>query len=573
MKQPIIQFTDFTFKYRSQIEPTLNQINLTIYKGEKVVIVGPSGSGKSTLAHCLNGLVPFSYEGESTGTLHIKGKPQQEYTIFDLSKVVGTVLQDADGQFVGLSVGEDMAFILENDCIEQVEMKRRVEEVADRLELTDKLTASLHELSGGQRQRAAIGGVIIDEVEVLLFDEPLANLDPATGKQAMQLIETIHQQTGATVVMIEHRLEDVLHRDVDRIIVMDHGHLIADMAPNELLSNSILEKTFIREPLYLKAAKFAGCTIVPEMHPAHLTTFDLRGQEELIRKWATSSPEQLNEPLGTPLFVAEELSFGYDDKRLQIQDLSLSIYPGEMVAIVGQNGAGKSTLGKLLGGFEKVQNGRILHREEDVTNDSIKQRAERVGVVMQNPNHMLSKHMIFDEVAFGLQLRGFSEDEVERRVHEALEICGLYPFRNWPIAALSYGQKKRVTIASILVLQPEVLLLDEPTAGQDYRHFTEMMHFLQNLQQRGIAVVIITHDMHLMLEYANRAVVMVEGKIIFEGDPLDVLLNEELIEQAYLKETSLFQLAEKVGLENPKQCVEAFVAEERKRRLLWQKNY
>lgn len=571
MRRPVIQFNNFSFKYRSQIEPTLKEIQLTIYEGEKVVIVGPSGSGKSTLAHCINGLVPFSYEGEITGSLFINQQNTATLDLFQLSTSVGTVLQDPDGQFIGLSVGEDLAFVLENDAIEQTEMKQRVQQVAETLSLEDKLTASPHELSGGQRQRVALGGVIINDVDILLFDEPLANLDPATGQQAMELIDEIHQQTNCTTILVEHRLEDVLHREVDRIIVIDDGRIVADDSPDNLLSSDVLERVKIREPLYIKACKLAGCTLDQQQPIANLEKLDISTFTTALQSWSeremVASPEKRE-----PILELKQLNFHYDVGVPILKNINCQFYKGEMVAIVGQNGAGKSTLSKLLGQFEKANEGQILFNGQDISQDSIKQRAERIGIVLQNPNHMISKHMIFDEVALGLQLRGVDEKEIEKRVHDALHVCGLYPFRNWPIAALSFGQKKRLTIASILVLEPEIILLDEPTAGQDYKHYSEMMLFLERLKERGVTIILITHDMHIMLEYADRSIVMKNGEIIFEGSPIDVLTNKQLVEDAYLKETSLFHLATKANIHPPLRLIEAFISTERERRSLWQKN-
>lgn len=565
MKRPVIQFDNFSFKYRSQIEPTLRDIQFTIYEGEKVVIVGPSGSGKSTLAHCINGLVPFSYEGDITGNLYIHQRDAATLDLFQLSASVGTVLQDPDGQFIGLSVGEDLAFVLENDALPQADMKQHVQQVAETLALEDKLPASPQDLSGGQRQRVAIGGVIINDVDILLFDEPLANLDPATGKQAMELIDDIHQRTNCTIVLVEHRLEDVLHCDIDRIIVIDEGRIVADDSPDNILRSDVLERVQIREPLYIKACKLAGCSLDHQQSLTNVEHLDVSSIQNALQSWSDREIVPTSPP-NEPILECKQLNFQYDVGSPILKEINCQFYKGEMVAIVGQNGAGKSTLSKLLGQFEKAYDGHILLNGQDISQDSIKQRAERIGIVLQNPNHMISKHMIFDEVALGLQLRGLPEAEIEKRVHEALHICGLYPFRNWPIAALSFGQKKRLTIASILVLEPEIILLDEPTAGQDYKHYSEMMLFLEQLKQRGVTIILITHDMHIMLEYADRAIVMKNGEILFEGSPIDVLTNQQLVEEAYLKETSLFQLATKANIHPPLRLIEAFISTERERR-------
>lgn len=570
MKKPIIQFKNFTFKYRSQTEPTLQNINLTIYEGEKVLIVGPSGSGKSTLAHCMNGLVPFSYDGDIDGSLIIQGKKSEELDIFSISKIVGTVLQDPDGQFIGLSVGEDIAFSLENDCVSQDEMRKRVIDIAGLVDMDKYLKSPLHQLSGGQKQRVSLGGVMVDQVDILLFDEPLANLDPATGKHAISLIDQIHQESNTTTIIIEHRLEDVLYCNVDRIIVVDEGKIVSDSTPHELLSSSVLETSNIREPLYVKALKYAGCQVTPEIKPAYLETVEIDQCKKKLLSWYEASARPIPSRKTAPILEVDHVSFSYDQNKTTLQNISFSVDKGEMVSIVGKNGAGKSTLSKLICGFEKVQSGQIHYNGVDITNDTIHDRSMRIGMVMQNPNQMISKHMIFDEVALGLVMRGVPEDEIEDRVHQTLKICGLYPFRNWPISALSFGQKKRVTIASILVLNPEVLILDEPTAGQDFRHYTEIMEFLVELNKQGVTILMVTHDMHLMLEYTSRAIVVADGNIIADDLSVNILTNETIIEQANLKETSLFELAIRAGIDEPKEFVTRFISYDRKVRESWQ---
>lgn len=562
--QPVIEFSHFTFQYFSQAEPTLHDINLKIYPGEKILIVGPSGSGKSTLGHCLNGLIPFSYKGEIQGSLKINGHETSTLNIFQLSKMVGTVLQDSDAQFVGLTVGEDIAFALENDNVPCDPMRQRVREVAQMVDMDNWLTNSPFELSGGQKQRTSLAGVMIDDVDILLFDEPLANLDPATGKTAIEIIDNIHKQSGKTILIIEHRLEDVLHRDVDRVIVINDGRIIADMDAHALVASSILQDTGIREPLYVTALKYAGVQVTEDMRAGHIETLQTQFSRDALQTWYGSI--QAGDHLNTrpSILTMEDVSFTYDGVRPVLTEINFDIREGEMVSIVGKNGAGKSTLSKLLCGFEKEDRGRILYRGEDIKDKSIKERAEIIGLVMQNPNQMISKPMIYDEVALGLRLRGVPEEEIKLRVEKVLNVCGLAPFIEWPISALSYGQKKRVTIASILVLDPKILILDEPTAGQDFRHYTEIMEFLVEINHLGVTVILITHDMHLMLEYTPRAIVLAGGRKIADTAAAVVLTDAQVIAEANLKETSLFALSHMAGIENGTQFVQGFIDYERR---------
>lgn len=564
MKKPVIEFVDFTFQYRAQAKPTLNNINLTIYEGEKVLIVGPSGSGKSTLSNCINGLVPFSNEGEISGSLKVKGKETKEMSIFELSNSVGTVLQDPDGQFIGLTVGEDIAFKLENDCVSQEEMKEKVKVVSEIVGIDTHLNSAPYSLSGGQKQRVTLAGVMVGEVDILLFDEPLASLDPATGKSAIELIDQIQKKTNKTILIIEHRLEDVLHCPVDRIIVVDNGRIAADITPGELLSSNLLVETGIREPLYITALKYAGCDIKPEMHPEHIDTLNIDSCREKLKDWYEDTIEDEQKVNNEAILEMRDVKFSYESGKEILHGVSFKINKGEMVSIVGRNGAGKSTISKLICGFYKPTEGQILFNGRDLINDTIKERAEKIGIVMQNPNQMISKTMIFDEVALGLKVRGVPEEEIKNRVFKTLKICGLYEFRNWPISALSFGQKKRVTIASILVLNPEILILDEPTAGQDFKHYTEIMEFLKELNQKGVTIIMITHDMHLMLEYTNRAIVLSNGVKLADDIAANVLTGEEVINKANLKETSLYELAVKAKLDNPRMFVKKFIDYDRR---------
>ena len=565
MDDVIIRFQNFGFQYNAQAKPTLYDINLTVRRGEKILIAGPSGCGKSTLAHCINGLIPFSYKGEMSGSLQICGKVSGEMSLFEISRHVGTVLQDSDGQFIGLTVAEDIAFALENDCVGEPELHDRVRKTAELVNIDSHLHHAPNELSGGQKQRVALAGIMVDDVDLFLFDEPLANLDPATGKSAVELIDEIQKQTGAAVIIIEHRLEDVLHRDVDRIVLMAGGRILADTVPDELLSGNRLEENGIREPLYLTALKYAGVGIRPELKPHSIHSLQLSEKErEKVRSWyREQGPMPRNEERRL-LLQAEQIHFSYQNGHCALDNVSVVIREGELCAIVGTNGAGKSTFSKVICGFEIQQEGTLRFKGEDLCRLSIKERADQIGYVMQNPNQMISKTMIFDEVALGLRTRNVPEDEVKQRVEDTLKICGLWPFRSWPVSALSFGQKKRVTIAAIMVLEPKLIILDEPTAGQDYRHYTEIMEFLRQLNSRGVTVLMITHDMHLMLEYAERALVFHDGRLIADDSSAAILTNPEIVNKASLKETSLYELALLCGVEDGRSFVQRFIDYERR---------
>lgn len=568
MKKPLITFNDFSFQYHSQAEPTLHNIDLTIYEGEKVLIVGPSGSGKSTFAQCINGLIPYSYEGEITGEVTIGDKKLTETSLFDLSFDVGTVLQDTDGQFIGLTVGEDVAFALENDEVPQIKMKAEVDHWTEVVGLNGFLHHRPQDLSGGQKQRVSMAGVLIDEAPILLFDEPLANLDPKTGKETIALIEEIHQKTKTTILIIEHRLEDVLYRSVDRVIVFNEGRIVADLPADELLKTNILTEHGIREPLYITAMKYANIDLETVTYLSTIEKVQAPNLKEQIEKWMKNQTKIPEKKTLLPLLELENVTYQYSrTDRSVLNDVSVTFNRGEILSIVGENGAGKSTLSKAICGFVTPQSGKMSWLGEDFTQFSIKERADKIGFVMQNPNQMISKKMIFEEVALGLTLKGIPKEEINVRVEKVLKICGLYSFRHWPISALSFGQKKRVTIAAILVLEPEMIILDEPTAGQDFKHYTEMMTFLEELNKLGVTIAMITHDMHLMLEYTDRALVLYDGKIIADTTPVKVLTNTELVDRASLKETSLFTFAQHLGMDDPFLFTENFMTYDQEVRL------
>ncbi len=565
----MIKFSDFSFTYKSQKKPTLQGVNLEIKDGEKVLILGPSGSGKSTLGNCINGLIPHVIPGKIEGSLTINGKEVKDSDISDLSKMIGTVLQDTDGQFVGLTVAEDIAFSLENQEMEQEKIYSLVHQTSSIVGMEDFLEVSPDDISGGQKQRVSLAGVLVDDVDILLFDEPLAALDPATGKKAIALIDEVHKRTGKTIIIIEHRLEDVLYRPVNRIVLVDGGSIRMDTTPDKLLSSGLLEECGIRPPLYISALKLAGCTLKPDSGLVSIDSLDVASYSECVRHWFCKQNIKREVSEKEEILSFDHVSYSYTKDRKAVDDVSFSIKRGEMISILGKNGAGKSTMAQLMMAIFSPDEGYITVEGVKANDDNIAKRATKVGYVMQNPNHMISNSMIYDEVAFGLKLKGYPEEEIHKRVINALTLCGLERFYKWPISALSFGQKKRVTIASILVLNPDILILDEPTAGQDYRRYTDLMGFLAKLNKElGITIIFVTHDLHLALEYTPRALVMADGKLLKDGSVSEIFSNPDLLEKANLKETSLFELGRKIGLEQTEvpAFIDAFIAAEEARR-------
>lgn len=547
---PIISFKQFTFKYETQQKPTLIDINLDIYPGEKILILGPSGSGKSTLGNCINGLIPNHFEGTISGECIIDNQLVTEHSIFDISKSVGTILQDSDAQFVGLSVGEDIAFSLENQAVSQVEMAQKVYHAAKIVGVSDMLNQLPYALSGGQKQRVAMAGILHENIKILLLDEPLAALDPKMGEKMVELIDQLNQKKQLTTVVIEHRLEEVLHRSIDRIVLMDKGCIVTITTPNELLHSSLLKEYGIREPLYISALKNIFADVVLQKQIDSLDHIDL-SNPRLIFSNEITTKDQLTKDTMPKLVEIDHVAFSYD-KRPFISIDKLMISVGERIAILGENGSGKTTLARLLTGVCQPNAGQIKRMGNPTT---LKEIAGLIGYVMQNPNHMLVEDIVYDEVKLALEKRNYSETEIDGIVRDVLEITGLYSRRNWPINALSYGQKKRVSVAVVLALRPKCIILDEPTAGQDYAHYREMMEFVQSLNDDyQMTVIFITHDMHLALEYTDRAIVMEDGKIIADDATFSILNNDQLLERASLKKTSIFKLANKLNLD-----IESFI--------------
>ncbi len=560
MTEPIIEFKDFSFKYNSQAEPTLKNINLKINKGEKILLAGPSGSGKSTIGRCLNGLIPNIDQGEVKGKCLVNGKDITSTSLFDFSFTTSTILQDADSQFIGLTVGEDIAFALENDCQPKDKMHQTVNQWASELKIKELLTQSPQSLSGGQKQIVALAGVLVDESPILLFDEPLANLDPASGLKTMAIIDKIQKELNATVIIIEHRVEEVLSQPIDRIILVNEGTIVADQPTNQLLHSNTLEKIGVREPLYLKALTAVDVNLSSIKEVDQISTLPVSEKiSDKLAAWTKQAKITKKEVDNLPLLKLDHVGHQYSKNQpYPLKDVSTTINQGDFISIVGQNGAGKTTLCRTICGFISNE-GKITLKDQNLSDLSIKERAEKIGYVMQDPNQMISQKMIFDEIALGLRLRNVDEETIKQKVDQTLKICGLYPFRHWPISALSFGQKKRVTIAAILVLEPEIIILDEPTAGQDWKTYTEIMSFLKHLNTMGKTIIIITHDMHLMLEYTSRSLAFAKGKLIADTTPIELLTNQALIKEASLKRTSLYDLAKHYNLPDPNKFVQAYI--------------
>ena len=556
----VVKFTNFNFCYQNLADASLSNINLEIFAGEKILIAGRSGSGKSTLLHCINGIIPFSSFGEITGSMIIKGVANPN-GIIAISKKVGTILQDQDSQFIGLSVAEDVAFVLENNAESNETMNQIVQTCLTQVNMQDYSEHSPYELSGGQKQCISLAGILASSPDILLFDEPLANLDPLASANVVQLIEKLNRTEKKTIIIAEHRIEEILEARPDRIIVMEGGKIVFCGTPKEVLSSQILEQTGIRPPLYTQLLKVATPYLVkPEID--NLSQIKQLNPEAIqnIRNWTEqiSLPEISAEQSVTEVLNINNISFSYSPGQEVLKNISFSLARGEIVSILGNNGAGKSSLSYVMSGILRPTAGSILLEGLDISQWTIKQRGAKIGLVMQNHNSMLVKASVKDEVALGLKNLKLAASLIEQKIEQVLRSCNLWGYRNWPTTSLSYGQKKRVTIASMLALDLKVLILDEPTAGQDLRTYHEFMQFLTSLAKSGIAIIVITHDLYLAMEYTSRSIVLAKGEKIADDKPSKVFANQEVLNKAHLKEISLSPLARHAGIA-PELLIQKFI--------------
>ncbi len=540
---PAVTFKNVNFKYRVQSQATLHDVSFAFDYGEKIIIAGPSGSGKTTIGHLINGLIPQSFPGNLDGQILVNDQDVSKLDIFNLSFAVATVLQDTDAQFVGMTVAEDVSFLLENENIDHQTLLKKTNHWLTELNLQSVKNHHPQELSGGQKQRVSMAGVLSSDSKILLFDEPLANLDPAAGRAAIQLISQLQKKLNLTVIIIEHRLEEALKIQADKLVIVSRGKIIANDTPDRVLQSGVVSQVGLREPLYLTALKKAGFDLSLEKHLTDLSSLNQELVSKKISNWLNTQISVKKPNPGQPILSIKNLFFSYP-KQSVFKDFNLDFYAGQITAIVGKNGSGKSTFSNLVTGFLKQDSGQIFFDGQSLDSLSVKERADKIGYVLQNPNQMISQNIVFDEVAYGLKLREVNPEEIKTRVRRVLKISGLDSMRHWPVSALSFGQKKRVTIASVLVLEPQILLLDEPTAGQDYLNYRSIMNFVASLnREHHTSIIVITHDMHLMLEYADRALALVDGKILADDRPAVLLSNLELLKEASLAPTSLYNLA------------------------------
>jgi len=503
-----------TFRYRSRPEPALHDVSLTLERGELLLVAGASGCGKTTLIRCINGLVPRSYKGKLSGRVLLHGQDIAGKPLSRISQIVGTVLQDPERQILGARVSAEVAFGLENLGLPREEIRRRMNEALDYLGISQLRDRETFLLSGGEKQKVALAGVLAMRPSILLLDEPLASLDPASAQEALALFRRLADE-GISIFLVEHRVEDTLSIHPDRVLFMQEGKITYNGPVDGLMGVVDYRQVKLPAPVVIEHAASAP---PPVFEPA----IQPDGRE--------------------PLVTFEDVSFAYEeDGPAIIHDVNLTVRRGDVVALLGPNGAGKTTLIKHAIGLLKPRRGRVLVEGQDTTTISVAQIAHTMGYVFQSPSHMLFAPTVQEELAFGPKNLGYTKKAIAESVALAVDSVNLKGLESYPPLGLSFGQQKRVSIAAILAMRSRILAMDEPTAGQDYANYMAFMDSI--LQMPGFeAILFITHDLDLAICYASRVVLMYEGQIVADGEPSEVLADAETLRRCRLVPTSLLEV-------------------------------
>ena len=516
---PAILIENLSFRYRDRQELALRDFSMQVMPGELLLLAGASGCGKTTLIRCINGLIPRSYKGELSGRIWLHGKDNSSMTLARISQIVGTVLQDPERQILGTRVRNEVAFGLENLSLPREEIGARINQALTQLEISDLKDRETFYLSGGEKQKVALAGVLAMRPSILLLDEPLASLDPASALETLKLIRRLVDQ-GMSVVMVEHRIEDVLKINPDRVVYMEDGQLRYCGLVEGLFKVVNYHEIKLPAPMVIERAANDSPPVEIRFSP----------------KWEPKSelePEQ-------PLVEFENVTFGYEAERQVLHDINLSIRRGDVIAILGANGAGKTTLVKHAIGLLKPKSGRVLIQGKDTHNLSVAEIAKILGYVFQSPSHMLFAPTVKEELAFGPTNLNHDPNQIKEEVKEAIQIVNLSGKEDDPPLALSFGQQKRVTIAAILAMRSKILVMDEPTAGQDYKNYMDFMDAILQLPNFE-AVLFITHDIDLAVIYANRVLLVDQGAIVADGKPEETLKDLERLSATHLVPTSLLK--------------------------------
>ncbi len=550
MVEPAVSVRELTYSYRGQREPALNGVSLEVAEGEFVVIMGPSGAGKSTLCVSLNGLIPHFFRGRMEGEVRIGGRSTREGRVGEFAREVGLVFQDFEAQLFSTNVALEVAFGPENFKVDREEMARRVKSVLGRVRLEGFEARQPATLSGGQKQRLAIASVLAIEPRILCLDEPTTDLDPIGKLGVFEIAEELKSRDDVTLIVVEHETEETL--DADRIVILREGKIVADRPAREVL----------RDVELLEGSRVMPLQITSFFHEMGLWQGQLpltpkEGLEEFRRRnWRVNperhrelvaADESREEGYGEPLIEVEGLTHRYPNGVVALEGANLTVRQGEFLAVLGQNGSGKTTLVKHFNGLLEPTEGSVRVHGEETVRQGVRGLGQRVGYVFQNPDHQIFSDTVSDEVAFGPKIRGLEEDEVEERVSEALKAVGLEGYEQEDPFGLTKGERQRVAVASVLAVRPEVLILDEPTTGLDYAEQRSMMDLVRRLNEAGSTIIVVTHTMWVVAEYAHRAAVVKDGRMVLSGTVREVFVNEEQLRDASLRPPHIVSLGNALG--------------------------
>ena len=537
----MIRIDNLTFRYSDTDRPALRDINLEIQDGEFVLITGPSGGGKSSFCRCLNGLIPHFYGGEITGKVEVDGLDTMKHSTKEMATEVGMVFQDPENQLVAMDVEREVAFGLENLAFPFELMAKRMEEALDTVGIASLRHRTVNELSGGEKQRVAIASVLALYPNILVLDEPTSELDPKGAEEVLNVVERLNDELGVTVILVEHRLDRVTQH-VDRMLVLDNGMIVSDGTPQSVLIDDKVSQSGIGIPPIIKLVqglkdKGIGIDNIPltvkEGRAALAKVMPLQAKQGNLnlpeRKVITSEAKQSPRPFATlrasaqPMVEVKGLYHVYPGDLVALRNISLKICEGEFVAIMGRNASGKTTLVKHFNGLLKPTEGDVIVNGVNTKGTTIADLARKVGYVFQNPNDHLFADSVEQEIAFTLKNLGFKSEGMESMIDQVLERFDLTQYRHRYPRSLSGGEKQRVAFASILVAQPKIIILDEPTRGMEYRLKVELMRFLDEYRENGNAVILVTQDVETVAEYGDRVILLSEGRTVVDGSKREVL--------------------------------------------------
>jgi len=517
-----IEFQDVSFQYEGARSPALQHVSLAVRPGEIVLLTGPAGSGKTTLCSCINGLVPHYHEGTLTGQVLVRGYDTKRARIGGLSSLVGLVFQDPESQLVTASVADEVAFGPENLGVPREEITRRVAEALEATRLAGYDERDPFSLSGGEQQATVIAAIYAMHPEIYVMDEPLANLDPAGRAQVLRLVIEVARRRGKTLFLVEHSLEETLPF-VERLIVLDGGRLVRDGPVDQVLAAGDIPGVFTRPPIVrlAEAVRLDPLPLTPQDFYARLQ------HQYTLGRYIEDGTKDAVRPDGPPVIEFHDVHFSYNGQSAALDGVDLQIGQGELVAILGRNGSGKTTLVRHIIGLLQPERGRVTVLGQDASRTPVHELARRVGFCFQNPNHQLVAFNVLDEISFGLNAHGIAAEEIDSRIQQSLEFVGLQEYRQAEIFDLGKGQRQRLALASVIALRPDILVIDEPTTGQDPRMAQDIFEILRRLNQAGTTVLLITHNLGLAAEYATRAVVVKAGRIDFDGSFRELLPDLE----------------------------------------------